>query len=115
MDPLQMMLSNSGLQANHDMLLIGLVVALSASLAAAQTTCENFGTISASDANSCVCPPGFGGPTCNTPSCGGNLFQGSQRAVSQNASTGGMSLTGCACEQGWGGVGCNGEHIHCIF
>ncbi|KAG8737551.1 hypothetical protein FRC10_008064 [Ceratobasidium sp. 414] len=94
-------------QVNHDMLLFGLVVAVSASFAAAQATCENFGSVSASDPNSCVCPPGFGGATCNAPACGGNLFQGVQRSVSQNSSTGGMSVTGCACQDGWGGEGCN--------
>ncbi|KAG9085178.1 hypothetical protein FS749_004633 [Ceratobasidium sp. UAMH 11750] len=89
------------------MLLFGLVVAASASLAAAQATCENFGSVSASDPNSCVCPPGFGGATCNTPACGGNIFQGTQRSGSQNSSTGGMSISGCACQDGWGGAGCN--------
>ncbi|KAG9091130.1 hypothetical protein FRC06_000699 [Ceratobasidium sp. 370] len=89
------------------MLLFGLVVAASASFAVAQATCENFGSVSASDPNSCACPPGFGGATCNTPACGGNIFQSAQRPVSQNASTGGMSVSGCACQDGWGGAGCN--------
>ncbi|KAG9125549.1 hypothetical protein FRC07_007159 [Ceratobasidium sp. 392] len=85
----------------------GLVVAASAALSAAQTTCENFGTVSPSDPNSCICPPAFGGATCNAPACGGNLFQGAQRSVSQNASTGGASVTGCGCQDGWSGAGCN--------
>ncbi|KAH7318800.1 hypothetical protein B0J17DRAFT_747732 [Rhizoctonia solani] len=76
-----------------------------AGLATAQTTCDNFGT--AKSDGSCDCPPGFGGSTCNAPSCGGNLFEGSQRAVSQNSSTGGMSFAGCSCQDGWGGAGCN--------
>ncbi|CAE6528385.1 unnamed protein product [Rhizoctonia solani] len=82
--------------------LLGLGLAASA---AAQTTCDNFGT--AKSDGSCECPPGFGGSTCNAPACGGNLFDGSQRAVSQNSSTGGMSFAGCGCQDGWGGAGCN--------
>ncbi|CUA70561.1 putative ATP-dependent permease [Rhizoctonia solani] len=82
--------------------LLGLGLAASA---AAQTTCDNFGT--AKSDGSCECPPGFGGSTCNAPSCGGNLFNGAQRPVSQNSSTGGMSFAGCSCQDGWGGAGCN--------
>ncbi|CAE7207667.1 unnamed protein product [Rhizoctonia solani] len=82
--------------------LLGLGLAASA---AAQTTCDNFGT--AKSDGSCECPPGFGGSTCNAPSCGGNLFDGSRRPVSQNSSTGGMSFSGCSCQDGWGGAGCN--------
>ncbi|KAG8720659.1 hypothetical protein FRC09_009177 [Ceratobasidium sp. 395] len=89
------------------MRLFGLVVAASAALVTAQTTCENLGAPSPSDPNSCVCPPGFGGATCSAPACGGNIFQGTQRPVAQNASTGGVSVTGCACQDGWGGEGCN--------
>lgn len=74
---------------------------------AAQTTCDNFGTLRAD--GSCLCPPGFGGSTCSAPSCGGNIFQGSQRPVSQNSSTGGLSFAGCGCQDGWGGAGCNGK------
>ncbi|KAL5636267.1 hypothetical protein ACGC1H_004924 [Rhizoctonia solani] len=82
--------------------LLGLGLATSA---IAQTTCENFGTAKLD--GSCECPPGFGGSTCNAPSCGGNLFDGTRRQVSQNSSTGGMSFAGCSCQDGWGGAGCN--------
>jgi hypothetical protein len=61
--------------------------------------CDNYGLVAGP---SCSCPPGFGGPTCSQPACGGNLFQGSVRPlVSSNVS-------GCTCEGGWVGLGCNG-------
>ncbi|KAF8758806.1 ABC-2 type transporter [Rhizoctonia solani] len=73
--------------------------------ATAQATCDNFGTVKSD--GSCECPPGFGGATCSEPACGGNLFNGPQRTLSQNSSTGGMSFAGCGCQDGWGGAGCN--------
>jgi hypothetical protein len=97
--------SNRALGAHDDMHLALLFWLGLAAAAAAQTTCENAGTPRAD--GTCACPPGFGGATCSAPACGGNLFQGSQRPVSQNASTGGLSFAGCACEDGWGGAGCN--------
>ncbi|CAE6436752.1 unnamed protein product [Rhizoctonia solani] len=86
----------------HLVWVFGLGLAVSA---AAQTTCDNFGTTKPD--GSCECPPGFGGATCSEPACGGNLFNGPQRALSQNSSTGGMSFAGCGCQDGWGGAGCN--------
>ncbi|QRW00883.1 ATP-dependent permease [Ceratobasidium sp. AG-Ba] len=84
------------------LVLFGLVAA--SLVVAQQSTCSNFGV---SDGSNCLCPPGFGGSSCDVPACGGNIFNGAQRSVSQNSSTGGMSLSGCACESGWGGSGCN--------
>jgi hypothetical protein len=64
-------------------------------------SCENYGT---QNGSGCACPPGFGGSTCSQPSCGGDIFQGSQRAV---ASGGNFTAGNCACESGWIGAGCN--------
>ncbi|KZS98849.1 ABC transporter [Sistotremastrum niveocremeum HHB9708] len=70
----------------------------------AAQTCENFGVpLGGSD---CDCPLGFGSANCSVPACGGDIFQGSQRALLQNP---GLfpNITSCSCESGWGGVGCN--------
>lgn len=73
-------------------------------------SCENYGT---SNGSSCACPPGFGGSTCSTPGCGGDIFQGAQRPLAQQSSTSGgssfanLTASGCSCESGWGGFGCN--------
>jgi hypothetical protein len=64
-------------------------------------SCENYGT---QNGSGCACPPGFGGSTCSQPSCGGDIFQGSQRAV---APGGNLTAGNCACESGWIGAGCN--------
>ncbi|KAF7298507.1 ABC transporter protein [Mycena kentingensis (nom. inval.)] len=73
-------------------------------LASAQDSCVNGGVKSG---DNCLCPPGFGGATCATPSCGGDIFQGSKRAAAQSLSNGFPNITGCACEAGWAGSGCN--------
>lgn len=82
-------------------------LALAAS-ARAQVTCENYGVLINSSA--CACPPGFGGPTCSAPACGGNIFQGTQRSLVSGASAtsfGNVSASACACPDGWTGTGCN--------
>lgn len=77
---------------------------------ASAQSCENYGTPNGS---SCACPPGFGGSTCSTPGCGGDIFQGAQRPLAQQSSTSGgssfanLTASGCSCESGWGGFGCN--------
>lgn len=77
---------------------------------ASTQSCENYGTPNGS---SCACPPGFGGSTCSTPGCGGDIFQGAQRPLAQQSSTSGgssfanLTASGCSCESGWGGFGCN--------
>ena len=82
-------------------------LALAAS-ARAQVSCENYGVPVNSSA--CTCPPGFGGATCSTPACGGNIFEGTQRPLVSNASAtsfGNASSSSCACSDGWSGTGCN--------
>ncbi|KAI0781449.1 hypothetical protein BD413DRAFT_30589 [Trametes elegans] len=64
-------------------------------------SCENYGT---QNGSSCACPPGFGGPTCSQPACGGTIFQGSSRSLASGSPA---NLTSCACEDGWTGTGCN--------
>ena len=72
------------------------------------TSCANYGVINAS---TCACPVGFGGSTCSQPACGGNIFQGSSRAViplPTDANTlANLTSASCSCESGWGGTGCN--------
>ncbi|TFY53547.1 hypothetical protein EVG20_g10067, partial [Dentipellis fragilis] len=73
-----------------------------------QVTCENDGVPANSSA--CFCPPGFGGPTCSSPACGGDIFQNTQRPLvtgSSATSFGNLTLSGCSCETGWTGTGCN--------
>ncbi|KAF8264261.1 hypothetical protein EI94DRAFT_1593905 [Lactarius quietus] len=82
-------------------------LALAAS-ARAQVACENYGVPINSSA--CACPPGFGGPTCSAPACGGNIFQGTQRSLVSGAnatSFGNVSSSSCGCSSGWTGTGCN--------
>ncbi|KAI0345048.1 hypothetical protein BDW22DRAFT_1353889 [Trametopsis cervina] len=72
------------------------------------TSCSNYGVVNGS---SCACPPGFGGPDCSQPACGGNIFQGSSRSLvpaptSSNAFAN-ITAAGCSCENGWTGIGCN--------
>jgi len=69
-------------------------------------TCENYGTINGTN---CACPNGFGGPTCSQPSCGGTIFQGSQRplATKLTGSFANLTASGCSCENGWVGTACN--------
>ncbi|KAI0255316.1 hypothetical protein BJV78DRAFT_1119618 [Lactifluus subvellereus] len=74
----------------------------------AQVTCENYGVPISSSA--CACPPGFGGPTCSAPACGGDIFQAAQRPLVSGASAtsfGNVSTSTCACPAGWSGTGCN--------
>lgn len=73
-------------------------------------SCENYGT---TNGTTCICPPGFGGPTCSSPGCGGDIFQGLHRATAQQTSASGgstfanLTASSCSCESGWGGFGCN--------
>ncbi|KAL1966387.1 hypothetical protein VTN77DRAFT_4529 [Rasamsonia byssochlamydoides] len=46
----------------------------------------------------CLCPPGFGGDDCSTPTCG-SLADGVNRAPRQDKY--------CDCKDGWGGINCN--------
>ena len=68
------------------------------------STCENYGVANGS---SCGCPTGFGGGNCSQPACGGNIFQGSGRALANWDSGLLPNITGCSCEDGWSGTGCN--------
>ncbi|KAJ7272947.1 hypothetical protein C8J57DRAFT_1178602 [Mycena rebaudengoi] len=78
------------------LLLLGLVRA---------QTCDNYGIPNGS---ACSCPVGFGGLTCSTPGCGGDIFQGSRRALApQQGSYRNISDATCNCGSGWGGTGCN--------
>jgi hypothetical protein len=73
-----------------------------------QVTCENYGVPINSSA--CACPPGFGGPTCSAPACGGDIFEAAQRPLVSGASAtsfGNISTSTCACPAGWSGTGCN--------
>jgi hypothetical protein len=77
-------------------------------VAQSQLACENYGV--ALNSTTCSCPPGFGGPTCSAPTCGGDIFQGAQRPLVANAtatSFGNVSSPSCGCESGWAGTGCN--------
>ncbi|KAJ7090414.1 hypothetical protein B0H15DRAFT_939000 [Mycena belliarum] len=77
---------------------------LLAALGNAQT-CDNYGT---QNGSSCMCPTGFGGPTCASPGCGGDIFQGSRRALApKKGAFPDLSDASCSCEAGWGGTGCN--------
>ncbi len=81
---------------------------VSAGSVRAQVTCENYG--SPLNSSACTCPPGFGGPTCSAPACGGNIFQADQRPLVSGASSssfGNVSSSTCACPAGWTGTGCN--------
>ncbi|KAI0042833.1 hypothetical protein FA95DRAFT_513015 [Auriscalpium vulgare] len=89
--------------------LLATLVLVASGVAKAQVACENYGVPTTGSA-SCSCPPGFGGPTCSSPACGGDIFQDEQRPLVSGASTtalANVTSSGCACEAGWTGVGCN--------
>ncbi|KAJ7063611.1 hypothetical protein C8F01DRAFT_1133693 [Mycena amicta] len=71
---------------------------------AQDSSCVNGGVQNGTD---CSCPTGFGGSTCSTPACGGDIFQGSIRALTTSQSRGFPNISSCACETGWEGTGCN--------
>ncbi|KAF8191529.1 ABC transporter [Mycena galopus ATCC 62051] len=79
--------------------LVAVLLPLLAGLVDAQ--CANYAP---QNGSSCDCPIGFGDTTCATPTCGGDIFQGSHRAL---APSGNASDSSCSCEAGWGGLGCN--------
>ncbi|KAI9508809.1 hypothetical protein F5148DRAFT_1351131 [Russula earlei] len=92
--------------------MVGILWAVSglvlANFVQAQVVCENYGLPINSSA--CSCPPGFGGPTCSAPACGGNIFQADQRPLVSGASAssfGNISASACACPTGWTGTECN--------
>jgi len=69
--------------------------------------CENYGF---QNGSSCSCPTGFGGSTCSQPGCGGDIFQGTKRALvppPPSGSFANLTTAGCTCESGWSGTGCN--------
>ncbi|CAK5280209.1 unnamed protein product, partial [Mycena citricolor] len=70
----------------------------------AQSHCANYGQPNPNNASACLCPSGFGGPSCSSAACGGDIFQGVHRSL---ASNGNVTSPGCACESGWIGTGCN--------
>ncbi|KAJ7771519.1 hypothetical protein B0H16DRAFT_1364094 [Mycena metata] len=76
------------------------VILLLGALVNVRAACDNYGT---QNGSACACPNGFGGFTCATAACGGDIFQGSQRALA----TQGNNVSSCACESGWTGTGCN--------
>ncbi|KAF7353753.1 putative ATP-dependent permease [Mycena venus] len=78
------------------LLLLGLVSAQS---------CSNYGL---QNGSACLCPTGFGGSDCASPGCGGDIFQGSHRALAPGTlPNANASDASCSCEAGWGGTGCN--------
>ncbi|KAF7294642.1 ABC transporter protein [Mycena indigotica] len=84
---------------------LALLVLLVELVNAQNPSCVNGGV---QNGSSCSCPTGFGGPTCAMPACGGNIFQGSTRALGTTPSGASFAnISSCACESGWGGEGCN--------
>ncbi|KAJ7491144.1 hypothetical protein FB451DRAFT_1222203 [Mycena latifolia] len=80
-------------------------ISLLAALVNAQTSCDNYGV---QNGSACLCPTGFGGPTCASPGCGGDIFQGSRRGLApQQGAFPNVTDASCSCESGWGGTGCN--------
>ncbi|KAI5120150.1 hypothetical protein M0805_003637 [Coniferiporia weirii] len=75
-------------------------------LAQGSSSCENYGT---QNGTACSCPPGFGGPTCSEPACGGDIFEGTSRHLASGNATvlANITASACTCETGWGGFGCN--------
>lgn len=67
----------------------------------ATISCLNGGIVNPTNNQDCICLPGFAGPDCSQPRCGGNPFQG-LTALSLN-----VSVDSCACPAGWTGTGCN--------
>lgn len=61
----------------------------SSTTAGKNSTCLNYGV---SDSGSCLCPAGFSGTDCGTPSCGGNAYEPSSN---------------CGCSAGWAGPTCS--------
>lgn len=87
--------------------LIRLTIALGFASTALAISCDNFGISLAN--GTCACPPGFGGKDCSLAACGGDIFQGTARSVSQSSgSSPSSNITSCGCENGWTGLGCNG-------
>jgi hypothetical protein len=72
----------------------------------AYAACDNYGT---QNGSTCICPPGVGGTDCSVPTCGGTLYDGPTRPLSEpaNGARYGNS-SACTCSNGWTGVGCNG-------
>ncbi|KAI8360140.1 hypothetical protein B0O80DRAFT_381614 [Mortierella sp. GBAus27b] len=60
--------------------------------------CSHFSNCNSYDGR-CVCPPGFGGPSCSEPVCGA-LSDGKERPPRGDAKT-------CQCKDGWSGINCN--------
>lgn len=58
--------------------------------------CHQFANCSASNGR-CVCPPGFGGEDCSTPTCGS--LADKERPPREGDR--------CECKDGWGGINCN--------
>ncbi|KAF7323496.1 ABC transporter protein [Mycena chlorophos] len=81
-----------------------LLLALFKPANAQNSTCVNGGVYNGSG---CDCPTGFGGSTCATAACGGDIFQGSARALTTAKTAGFANISSCSCETGWGGTGCN--------
>ncbi|KAJ7460877.1 hypothetical protein B0H11DRAFT_2057212 [Mycena galericulata] len=75
---------------------------LLAGLVNAQVSCDNYGV---QNGSACLCPPGFGGSTCASPGCGGDIFQSGRTLAPQQGAF--PNITTCTCESGWGGTGCN--------
>ncbi|PCH38575.1 ABC transporter [Wolfiporia cocos MD-104 SS10] len=71
---------------------------------ASVSSCDNYGVLHGS---LCDCPTGFGGANCSQPACGGNIFEGSGRALAPFSGGAFANLTDCTCESGWTGTGCN--------
>jgi hypothetical protein len=79
----------------------------------ALAACDNYGV---DNGTACTCPPGFGGPDCSLPACGGTLYDAYLRPTvqPQNGAVYANS-SDCTCLDGWGGVGCNGAFFHLRF
>ncbi|KZO95147.1 hypothetical protein CALVIDRAFT_555853 [Calocera viscosa TUFC12733] len=89
-------------------LLLPLLSLLSLLHPALSQSCEQYAIPQTS--TTCLCPPGFSGPTCSLPSCSGDLFQGTSRPAAQPAQGqlySNLTASDCTCSTGWAGEGCN--------
>ena len=83
------------------MLTSTLLLLYSAGTVYSAASCLNGGFVDPTNSQNCICLPGFAGPDCSRPRCGGNPFE-SPTSIALNLSSG-----PCSCPPGWTGTGCN--------